>query len=334
MRTEAAHPVPRRRLASGSVAVVGALAVGLAVSLQSRFNGDLAAAGAGVFLASWLCQLGILASLLLVLGGSRRWGSAWHTIRHAGRWWWYAIGLFGITTGLAVTFSVPIIGVSMTSVSLVAGQMLSGLILDARGVAVDTPLRLSPRRASAGAAALAGLFTALLFDASESPDEWLLSIACGGLVFIGGSSLSGQQAGTGAVARTSGDPVVAALPAMIGGAMGLSLVIALAAVAGGLSQATLPGLADHWYLYLGGPLGAFLTVTTAWAVGGLGTFALNVLATMGQLLTAVLLDLTFNVPVGAGTYLAVMFVTVAALLANSPSATAGESHRSGERKSR
>lgn len=325
MRAEPTRPASRL-LGSGSLAITAAVAVGAAVSLESRFNGDLAAAGAGVFVASWLCQLGILASLLLVLGGSGRWVPAWQTIRDAGRWWWYAIGLFGIAAGLAITFSVPIIGVSITSVCLLAGQMLSGLILDARGIAIEAPMKLNARRASAGLAALAGLLTALILDASRSSGEWLLSVACGALVFVGGILLSGQQAGTGVVARTSGDPIVAALPAMIGGAAGLSLVLAAAAAAGGLSHTVLPSLTDHWYLYLGGPLGAFLTVTSAWVVGRLGTFTLNVVVTAGQLLTAIVLDLAVGVHVGAGTYLAILLVAIAALLAK-PASGKGGRHR-------
>ncbi len=269
-------------------AVLVALTCGALVAAQGQLNGDLSSAGAGALVASWFSYVGTLltALLVVVVRGSAR--STARLLRREGRWWWYAVGLCGIPVVLAMSAGVPIVGVALASVCSVAGQTVSGLALDARGVGLDEPLRMSARRLTAGAMALAGLGVAVLAGSTGLAASVGLVAGTALLLFVGGVALGGQQAGNGAVTRLAGDAVVAGVTSALGGTAGITVLLAVVGASGGLADVALP--ADP-VLYLGGPLGAGITIGAAWAVRHLGTFALTLAVVGGQMATAVLIDL-------------------------------------------
>ena len=104
-----------------------------------------------------------------------------------------------------------------------------------------------------------------------------------------------------------------------GAAAGAALAVELIGLVGGVG-ASGPLGAGHWpgpgqwWLYLGGPLGAAITVCAAWAIRHLGTFALTLGVVVGQMVTAVLVDLLTGVPTRWATLVAVLLVTGATLL--------------------
>ena len=142
-------------------AVLAAVVSGGLVAAQGQLNGDLSVAGAGVLLSSWLSYVGTLGTVLLVVALRGRVGATMAILRRDSRWWWFAIGLCGIPIVLAMAAGIPIVGVATATVCSVAGQTISGLALDARGVGVPEPLRLSGRRLFAGVIAIAAGRTAL-----------------------------------------------------------------------------------------------------------------------------------------------------------------------------
>ena len=103
---------PRRVLA----AVLVALVCGGFVAAQSRLNGGLSVAGAGVLVASLLSYVGTLATSVLVIVLMGRARATATLLRRESRWWWYAIGLFGIPIVLTMAAGVPILGVAIASV--------------------------------------------------------------------------------------------------------------------------------------------------------------------------------------------------------------------------
>lgn len=301
---------PRRVLA----AVLVALVCGGFVAAQSRLNGGLSVAGAGVLVASLLSYVGTLATSVLVIVLMGRARATATLLRRDSRWWWYAIGLFGIPIVLTMAAGVPILGVAIASVCSVAGQTLSGLALDARGVGVPEALRLNGRRVVAGLTAVAGLVIAVLAGSGGLTADLATVVGLGLLVFVGGFTLAGQQAGNGKVTALSGDPVVAGITSSAGGTLGVALIVAVAAATGNL-EVTLPAFAEHWHLYLGGPLGAGITIGAAWAVRHLGTFALTLAIVGGQMVTAVVIDLLGGIGVHGATLLAATMIGLATLLA-------------------
>ena len=283
------------------------------VAAQSQLNGGLSTAGAGVLVASWLSYVGTLATAALVIVVMGRARATATLLRRRSRWWWYAIGLFGIPIVLTMAAGVPILGVAIASVCSVAGQTISGLALDARGVGVPEALRLSGRRVIAGVTAVVGLVIAVLAGSGGLSADLATIIGIGLLVFVGGFVLAGQQAGNGKVTALAGDPVVAGVTSAAGGTLGVTAILAVAALTGNL-DVTLPGPAD-WYLYLGGPLGAGITIGAAWAVHHLGTFALTLAIVGGQMVTAVVIDLVGGVGIHWATLLAATMIGLATLLA-------------------
>lgn len=276
-------------------AVLTAALVGVLIAAQSRVNGDLAVAGAGTLLVGWLSYLGTLATIMLVVLARRRAAATVERIRTRGRWWWFAIGLCGIPIVLASAYGVPIVGVALASVGAVAGQTVAGLLLDSRGVGVPARLPLTGRRALAALAAMGGLGLAMVGGTSGGGVGIGAVASIGLLFFVSGAALSAQNAGNGAVAHDSGDPMIAGLASATGGTVAISVGVGVAAAVGALDGVALPSDAGDGYLYLGGPLGAVIVVAAAWAVRHLGTFALTLTVTFGQLVAAMVVDVSRGV---------------------------------------
>ena len=284
---------------------------GAFVATQGRLNGDLSSAGTGALVAAWLSYVGTLVTVGVVVVVQGRARATARILRHDARWWWYAVGLCGVPIVVMFAVGIPVVGVAIASVCSVAGQTVAGLGLDARGVGVPAPLRLTGRRLIAAVAAVAGLVLAV----GSGPTTSLGTvIGLGALMFVGGAVLSGQQAGNGRVNLLTGDAVLPALTSSAGGTVGVSVLVGIAAAAGRLHGVTLPDQPGQWYLYLGGPLGAAITVCAAWSIRHLGTFALTLGVVVGQMATAVVVDLVTGVGGRWSTYLAVAMITAATLL--------------------
>ncbi len=200
-------------------AVLVAALAGALIAAQSRFNADLAVAGAGTLVAGWLSYVGTLVTIAFVVLARRRLAATVRTMRDRARWWWFAIGLCGIPIVLASAYGVPIVGVAVASVASVAGQTVAGLLLDARGVGVPARLPLTGRRALAALTAIGGLGLAMAGGSSEGAGAGK-AVAIGALFFVAGATLAAQNAGNGAVAQDSGDPTIAGLASATGGHRG------------------------------------------------------------------------------------------------------------------
>jgi transporter family-2 protein len=307
------------RAAAASVVppVLLAALTGGFVAVQGRLNGDLSAAGAGPLVASWACYVVTVATLVVVVLARGRGPATWRLLRRDARWWWFAVGLCGVPIVVTFAFGIPVVGVAIASVCSVAGQTVGGLALDARGVGVPAPLRLTPQRLLAGIGAVAGLALAIGSGAGGSPSGVARTVGLGVLMFLGGMLITGQQAGNGRVTGLTGDPMVPGVTSAVGGTAGLTVLVAVAAAAGGLHGVGLPGPA-RWVLYLGGPLGAAITVVAAWAVRRLGTFALSLTVVVGQMVTAVGIDLAGGAGVRWPTYAAIVVIAGATALAVRP----------------
>ncbi len=291
-------------------AVLVAALGGAFIAAQGRFNGDLTTAGAGALIATWTSYVGTLLTTAIVITLQGRTRRTARILAHDARWWWYAVGLCGVPIVVMFAIGIPVVGVAVASVCSVAGQTLAGLGLDARGVGVPAPLRLSGRRLAAALVAVAGLVVAV----GSAPTTTLGKVVgLGAAMFVSGAILAGQQAGNGRVNLVTGDPVLPVLTSSSGGTVGISVLVAVVWATGHLGTIHWPG-PGQWWLYLGGPLGAAITGCAAWAIRHLGTFALTLGVVVGQMATAVLVDLATGVGGRWPTYLAVAMITGATVL--------------------
>ena len=307
-------PAARSRTLVVPALLLAALA-GAFVATQGRLNGDLATAGAGALVAAWLSYVGTLLTVVVVIAAQGHARTTARVLRHDARWWWYAVGLCGVPIVVMFAVGIPVVGVAIASVCSVAGQTVAGLALDARGVGVPAAMRLSGRRLLAAVVAVAGLVVAV----GSAPAASLGTVlVLGVLMFVSGAVLAGQQAGNGRVVLLTRDAVLPALTSSAGGTVGVAALLGVVAAAGGLDGVALPVRPEQWYLYLGGPLGAAITVLAAWSVRHLGTFALTLGLLVGQMVTAVGVDVVWGVGARAATYVAVAMIAAATVLVALP----------------
>lgn len=291
------------------------------IAIQGKFNGDLSTAGAGPLVASSLAYAGALATVLLFLAGTGQLRASLSTIRSTGALWWFAIGLCSVPIVVSMAVGIPVIGVALASVCAVAGQTVSGLVLDARGIGVDAPIRLTARRGVAGLCALLGLVIAVLTGPGPSTQTVLSAVIMGVFLFVGGLLLSVQTAGNGVVAAQTGNPLIPVVTSVAGGLIGVSLLTGAIALTGNLGEVALPSVTGQWWLYLGGPLGMVIATAAAFAVTRLGTFALTIAIVGGQLVTAVALDIFGSVGASWSTALSLAIIAISVTLTVLPTRT-------------
>lgn len=277
--------VTRAKRAGGILlAVLG----GTAMAVQSRVNAQLgkeihdsALAAVVSFGGGLLILLAAFAVSPRMRTGLGRVGSALRERRL--RPWHLLGGLVGALYVLGQSVSVMVLGVAMFTVGVVAGQTVSGLVVDKAGLgpAGRRPLTW-PRVAGALLTVLAvGVALSADVGGADPTAIWLLV-----LPLVAGAGMSVQQAFNGHIGAVSGSPLTAALVNFTAGTT--ALVVAWLASLGWHGLPT--GFPDNPALYLGGPIGILFIATAAFVVSWIGVLLLALGSVAGQLVGSVLLD--------------------------------------------
>ena len=170
-----AEPRKRRTL---PLAVLGAIACGAGVAVQSRINGQLGVElqdgylGAVISFGSGLVILTIL--MLFIRGGRTGVQRTLTAIRANEIPWFYAVGgaaggFFVLTQGLASAA----LGVALFSIGVVCGQTVSGVIIDRIGLGPIEPRFLTKQRLIGAALALAAVAIAASSQFAGESNPWL-----------------------------------------------------------------------------------------------------------------------------------------------------------------
>jgi transporter family-2 protein len=120
------------------IGLAGGVAVGLQSPMASMISGKL-----GVFESIFIVHIGgALAALipLLFLGGGKL--GNWRTIP----WYTLGAGIFGLVVIGAISYMIPRIGVAGSIITIVAGQLLVGSLLDQFGLLGAAVKPLDPTR--------------------------------------------------------------------------------------------------------------------------------------------------------------------------------------------
>ena len=301
------HPAPAR-LPAG-VALGGAVVVGILTAIQARVNGQLGLRLDDGFVAaaiSFGSGLIVLIVLSLALPAGRRGFRALATgIRSRTiPWWMLAGGAAGALTVATQGLAVAVIGVSLFTVGVVAGQTINGLVLDRAGYGPAGVVAVTMPRIAGGALALLAVGISLQGGVLERVPLWMLV-----LPILAGIGIAWQQATNGRLRQRVGTPLTATLVNFIG-------VTAILVVAAGIHVAivgaphALPG--DAW-LYLGGVVGVTYIFLSAALVVHTGVLLLGLGAVAGQLLTAFALDAIWPADAGPGWLTELVMVLVALL---------------------
>lgn len=307
------------------LAVIGAVACGVGIAVQSRINGELGAQLHDGFMAavlSFAIGLGILAVLLLVMRSGRAGVRTVVTQIRDGRIpWWYAMGgasggFFVLTQGLASAA----LGVALFSIGIVCGQTVSGVVIDRIGLGTHDPRPLSVQRLLGAALALAAVAIAASSQFGSGTSGWLFA-----LPFIAGLFISWQQAVNGQIRRVSGSVLTATFGNFLVGTVLLVVATLVHSMVVGWPAA----YPTNPVLYLGGATGVVFIGLGAAVVGTTGVLLLTLGTITGQLITSLVLDLVAPVAgdvvdwtTYAGIALALAAVVIVALAPSSRLAAA------------
>lgn len=288
---------------------------GILMAAQSRANGTLAGAlGDPVLTGIWSIGSGWLLMLpAFAARGPRRVLGALHTAYRFGvlpAWMFFG----GWAGGLLVSmqgYAVPLAGVALVLVCLVAGQTTSALGVDHAGIAPGGAKPISRARVAAAALTLVGVLIAVGPRVGTGGTHVVLPALAALLV---GMLLAVQTATNGRVNVVGGHPLVTT---WINFTWGLLVVAVAWLVRAGLGAAAWPRSYDApWWAWTGGVLGLIYVGINAVAVRRVGVLLVMLLGVAGQLGGALALDLVNPATRGsvtASTALGVVVTLVAAM---------------------
>ncbi|MFF8883926.1 DMT family transporter [Streptomyces flaveolus] len=265
--------------------------VGTLIPLQGRINSELSsrvddglAAATISFTSGWLIMTLVAAASP---GVRRSLGRLFQGLwtRRLPRWYLIA-GAFGSSLALAQSTTALITGLAVFTVAAIAGQTLSGLIVDSTGFAGGLRRRPSAARLGGAALILAAAVIAVFPQLSTGnvADALLPALA----PLVAGFLLGFQQALNGATGATAGSPLAATWLNFCVGSLFLAAVWGAKTLIGGGSTRALP---TDVRLYLGGLCGVVFIAASAQLVRRVGVLLLGMGSIAGQLIGSIVLDL-------------------------------------------
>lgn len=320
-------------LRGSAIAAAVAFVVGALTALQSRINGELAAVtGNGVQAAVVSFSTGwVLLTVILVASPAVRRGlAAVVTSVREGRlrWWQVAGGILGGFFVAVQSATVPVIGVAVFTVAVVAGQVSNSIVVDRLGLGPAGRQAVTAARVSSAILAIVAVLVAVSDRLAATTPSGLAPVIA---ALIAGLAIAVQQAINGRVGAAARNPWTAA---WVNFTVGTIMLGALLGLTWGLTEfdpgALPPG---PWWLYLGGTIGVLFIAAAAWVVQRLGVLLFALLTITGQLTGAVILDwvapaagVTFHATLLAGVLLAAVAVGIGSLPAWGPRLRRRRSH--------
>lgn len=300
-------------------ALLGSGLTGALVALQSRINGGLSQSLGDAYIAaavSFGSGLLILAVAVLLSARARAgFGRVRAEIRSRRLPWWTLAGgacgaFFVVGQGIAAS----VIGVALFTVGVVAGQVLSGLILDRIGLGPGGRVDPTIQRIVGTVLAIAAVLLAVQADLGEvdgrSGRLWLIVVP-----IVAGVLVAWQSAVNGILRAATYSSIT---PAFISFAVGTAVLVVAVAV-----SVTVNGWPEAWpadpLLYIGGAIGALFVAVAVLLVRTAGVLLLSMSSVAGQLLAAVAFDIWLPLGSGvtgwllAGAAVALLAVTIAAV---------------------
>jgi len=269
------------------IALGGAVAIGAMTAVQARINGVLGVRlddGIVAGLVSFAVGLVALAVVIPAIPSTRAAAGRLFTgIRTRTIPFWMLLGgTCGALTVSTQGLVAGVLGVSLFSVGVVAGQTLHGLLLDRAGFGPAGVVAVTPGRVLGGALALAAVAISLSGDVLASSPLWLLL-----LPFLAGAGIAWQAGANGRLARRVGSPIAATLMSFIAGTIVLFLAAGVSVAFTGMPR-RLP--AEPW-LYIGGLLGFVYILLGAFLVAHTGVLLMSLGSVLGQLSASIVIDL-------------------------------------------
>jgi len=218
-------------------------------------------------------------------------------------------GVIGAWFVLTQTLTIAILGVAVFTVATVAGQTLTGLVVDRMGIGPGGKKAVTLMRVVGAVLTIAAVAWAVSpkISGTSDPGDWLLAVL---LPLSAGMAMSFQQAMNGTTGMHYGSPITATLLNFVSGFAALLVVWVIELMVSG------PGnpLPETWWYYLGGPLGCIFIGVSAMLVRTLGVLLTSLGLIGGQLIGSLLLDIFLPAP-GSTVVAATVFGTALTLAA-------------------
>ena len=292
------------------LAIVAALIAGILVAVQSRLNGELGLAledGVGAALYSFTSGWLLIALVTLISKPGREGMKRVIELLRTGQMpvWMTLGGVFGgflvMTQGLAA----GTLGIALFTVAVVAGQGISGIVIDSRGWFGVQKRRLNFARLLGAMIVIVGVGMV-----AERPSlDTLLLLS---LPFLAGLGLGFQQAANGKVGINAESALAATF---VNFAMGSGMLFIAKLIS--LPFVRIPtGMPSGWWLYVGGFTGVLFITIQVVVVSRIGVLGLGVMLGTGQILGSLLIDIFLPLPGQVITLIHVVgvFVTLAGAL--------------------
>lgn len=260
--------------------------MGILTAAQARINGQLGLRVDDGLVAAFISfgsGLVVVGAVSLALPAGRRGfarlseGLRTHSIPP----WMVLGGVAGAVTVATQGLTVGMIGVSLFTVGVIAGQALCGVVLDRIGFGPAGKVVVTLGRLGGVLLALGAVGVSLSGDVFARTPAWMLL-----LPFAAGLGIAWQQATNGRLGAKVGTPLTATLVNFIGGAV----VLGIAAVLSVWLRGPIEAFPTEPWLYVGGTMGVIYIFLSSAIVARIGVLVMGLGAVVGQMLTSVLLD--------------------------------------------
>ena len=261
--------------------------VGALTALQSRANGRLAIHLNNGILAGLVSNLTGWSLIFIILAFSKKDRTSFIRVLKASRHreikLWEVMGGFGGAFFLAVqSSSVPVVGIALFTIGLVAGQTSSSLLVDKLGISPSGKKPVTLLRVSTALLTLVGVTIAVLPKLSQGKFSFIYII----LALLTGVIVSFQQAINGRLNVVAQRPIVTAWFNFAAGTALLLVFLAVNLLLGG-KVGSLPG---NPLMYAGGPIGLTFIAISAYTIKELGVLNFIMFSVAGQVVTALIVD--------------------------------------------
>jgi transporter family-2 protein len=300
-----------------------AFLIGGVVALQGRVVGSLTNATHNGISAGFASNLVGWLALWIIVFGFKSERESFKRVLAAlkdGRLkFWEILG--GIGGGVFVTVqssNVPVVGVAIFTISYVAGQTVSSLLVDKIGIAHSGKKAVTLSRVMTSIFTMIGVFVAVYPDLKHSTFK-ALPIT---IIIFTAFFTSFQQAINSRLNAVSLRPFVTSWFNFASGTVLVTIVLIIN-LSTGSHFGQLPTAPHEWWKYLGAPLGIVFIATTAHIIKHLGVLKAVLFGVAGQLIGALLLDWLAPTHKGAingylitGTAITLTTIIITSLLGN------------------
>jgi len=240
-------------------------------------------------------------------------------VRNGSLKWWQCIGgMAGATYVIGQGTVVPVVGVAIFTISVVAGQTASSLLVDKYGLGPAGPKAITWIRITAAVIAIAGV--GISVTGRDHSGSFSLPLVL--YAFATGLVTAAQYALNGRVAVATAQPLATTLLNFTMGTFVLVVTLSFLVFAQGFAFPVIPSPLDKPWLWSGGIIGILFIVSASILVRSLGVLVFALVSVVGNLTGALLLDLIWPTPgtqVGFQIVLGVVVTAVAVIIASLPS---------------